>query len=430
MTAQPLLDRPHRVLLGDEAVALAALDAGVTAAYAYPGTPSTEILEFLLRLEGEPGAPHAAWCVNEKTALEQALGVSMAGGRSLVAMKHVGLNVAADPFMNAALVAIRGGLVVAVADDPGMHSSQNEQDSRIYADFAHVPCFDPATLQEAYDMTREAFEVSERFHVPVMVRLVTRLAHSRAVLHPAPSEPPRPLSRRADPAGWVLLPANARRRWHRLLELQDELREHGARSAFNRLTLSGERGGLGVITTGIARNYLEENLEELAHSPSHLHVGAYPWPVDAIRALADHVDEILVLEEGYSFLERHLRGLLPGRLPVRGKESGDLPVDGELTPDLVRAALGLPARPRLELTDFPVPARPPQLCRGCPHQDAFHALRLALEGIEGAVVPSDIGCYTLGLSLRSRRSTPASAWGPPWAWPRERPTLGCARSWR
>lgn len=396
MTAQPLPERRDRVLLGDEAVALAALDAGVAVAYAYPGTPSTEILEFLLRLEGEFGAPHAAWCVNEKTAFEQALGASMAGGRSLVAMKHVGLNVAADPFMNAALVAIRGGLVVAVADDPGMHSSQNEQDSRIYADFAHVPCFDPATQQEAYDMTREAFEVSERFHVPVVVRLVTRLAHGRAGLRPAPGEPPRPLSKEANPTGWVLLPANARRRWRRLLELQEELRGYSEQSAFNRLTLSGQRGGLGVITTGIARNYLEENLEELDGAPSHLHVGVYPWPLDGIRELADHVDEILVLEEGYSFLERHLKGLLPSDLPVRGKESGDLPADGELTPDLVRAALGLPARRHLELSDFPVPGRPPQLCRGCPHQDAFDALRLALEGIEGAVVPSDIGCYTLG----------------------------------
>src|SRR5512141_489424 len=165
------------VLLGDEAVALGAVHAGLAAAYAYPGTPSTEILEYLLTYAREHGGPHAAWCSNEKTAYEEALGVSFAGRRALVAMKHVGLNVAADPFVNSALVAINGGLVLVVADDPGMHSSQNEQDSRFYADFARIICLEPTNQQEAYEMTREAFDLSERFHIPVMIRLVTRLAH-------------------------------------------------------------------------------------------------------------------------------------------------------------------------------------------------------------------------------------------------------------
>ena len=175
----PVLE--ERVLLGDEAVALAALHAGISAAYAYPGTPSTEIFEYLHAHAGEHDV-RADWCANEKTAYEQALGVSMAGRRSLVSMKHVGLNVAADPFINSALVQIGGGLVVAVADDPGMHSSQNEQDSRYLADFARIICLEPADQQEAYDMTREAFDLSERFHIPVMVRLVTRLCHSRALV--------------------------------------------------------------------------------------------------------------------------------------------------------------------------------------------------------------------------------------------------------
>ncbi len=180
----------ERVLLGDEAVAQAALDAGITAAYAYPGTPSTEILEYLVQHEKRHGGPKATWAANEKTAYEQGLGVSMMGRRSLVAMKHVGLNVAADPFVNSALVNIRGGLVVAVADDPGMHSSQNEQDTRILADFARIPCLEPSSQQEAYEMTREAFDLSERFHVPVIIRLVTRLCHSRAAVRVDTGRPP------------------------------------------------------------------------------------------------------------------------------------------------------------------------------------------------------------------------------------------------
>ena len=250
---------PPRVLLGDEAVALAALHAGITAAYAYPGTPSTEILEYILRqTNNEPGSPRAAWCANEKTAYEQALGVSLAGRRSLVAMKHVGLNVAADPFVNSALVAINGGLVAAVADDPGMHSSQNEQDSRVLADFARIICLEPRNQQEAYDMTREAFELSERFDIPVMLRLVTRLAHSRAVVNVGDPLPQRPLSKAEHQADWILLPSNARRRWRDLLARQVAFLAYTESSPHNALSLAGRE--LGVITAGIGRNYFAENL--------------------------------------------------------------------------------------------------------------------------------------------------------------------------
>src|SRR5512140_2690345 len=196
------------VLLGDEAVALGAVHAGMTAAYAYPGTPSTEILEYLLRYEKKHGGPRAAWATNEKTAYEQALGVSFAGRRALTSMKHVGLNVAADPFMNSAIVSVNGGLVVVVADDPGMHSSQNEQDTRYYADFARVICLEPANQQEAYDMTREAFDLSERFQVPVLVRLVTRLAHSRAVVRVREPRAENAIAKASVPESWILLPAN------------------------------------------------------------------------------------------------------------------------------------------------------------------------------------------------------------------------------
>ena len=386
-----------RVLLGDEAVGLAALHAGISAAYAYPGTPSTEILEYILRrgradaYGGEP--PRASWSVNEKTAYEQALGVSLAGRRAIVAMKHVGLNVAADPFVNSALLAVHGGLVVAVADDPGMHSSQNEQDSRVLADFARVICLEPRNQQEAYEMTREAFALSERFGVPVVLRLVTRLAHSRAVVEVGAPEPPKPLEKARASRDWILLPANARRRWRDLLERQTAFRAFAETTPHNVLHLRDRR--LGVITAGIGRNYLEENAPDLPFPPSHLHVGAYPIPQEHVRALAEHVERVLVVEDGYPYVERAVRGVLPAPIEVLGRESGHLPPDGELTPDTVRAALELPVRRSDAHAPLPLPERPPQLCAGCPHLDSFHALQLAKEGLPDGLVASDIGCYTL-----------------------------------
>jgi indolepyruvate ferredoxin oxidoreductase alpha subunit len=388
---------PRRILLGDECVALGAVHAGLTAAYAYPGTPATEILEYLLEHRRRYGSPRAAWCANEKTALEEALGTCFAGRRALVSMKHVGLNVAADPFVNAALVATHGGLVVAVADDPGMHSSQNEQDSRFYADFARVVCLEPSSQQEAYDMTIEAFDLSERFAVPVMVRLVTRLAHSRTAIEVAAEpRPQNPVRKAPRPNSWILLPGNARRQWHDLLGRQREMAAWSESSRWNRLELSADERDLGVLTTGLARNYFEENARELPRRPSHLHIGAYPLPVESIRRLAAHVKRLLVLEEGYPFVERLLRGLLGAPVEILGKLTGEVSPEGELTPDNVRPALGLPARPGLDLGDVPLPGRPPQLCQGCPHGHMYSALKQALDGIEPHIVTSDIGCYTLG----------------------------------
>ena len=384
------------VLLGDEAVALGAIHAGLTAAYAYPGTPSTELLEYLLSYAAVHGSPHAAWCSNEKTAYEEALGVSFASRRALVAMKHVGLNVAADPFINSALVAIKGGLVLVVADDPGMHSSQNEQDSRFYADFARIICLEPANQQEAYEMTLEAFELSERFEIPVMIRLVTRLAHSRSVVHLSGSRLQNSIAGTGDPTSWTLLPANARRRWRLLLERQADFVSYAENCAYNSLKLNETDRTLGIITTGLAKNYFLENLGDLKTLPSHLHIGAYPLPVEKIRRLATHVDRVLVLEEGQPFLERQLRGIVSPPVEIEGKECGILPPDGELTPDIVREALGLRIREGVSLPGLSLPRRPPQLCAGCPHADSFHALKIALEAFPEAVVTSDIGCYTLG----------------------------------
>jgi indolepyruvate ferredoxin oxidoreductase alpha subunit len=386
----------RRVLLGDEAVALGALHGGVTAAYAYPGTPSTEILERLLDEKDAGAELNVSWCANEKTAYEAALGVSMVGRRALVTMKHVGLNVAADPFINSAIVTLGGGLVVVVADDPGMHSSQNEQDTRVLADFAHTLCLEPSSQQEAYNMAREAFGLSERFHLPVVLRLVTRLAHSRARVTLSPPLAPNPLRRAENPADWILLPNNARRLWQGLLDQQPELLAHSDGSPHNPLLISGNDRGLGVITTGIARNYLAENLPDLDFTPSHLHVGSYPIPAARLRRLAAHCERLLVLEEGFPFVERALRGLLPSDTTVAGKLDGTLPRAGELTPDSVRQALDLPRRERRAPLTVRLPIRPPQLCDGCPHRDGYAALAKALATRPDAVVAGDIGCYTLG----------------------------------
>jgi indolepyruvate ferredoxin oxidoreductase alpha subunit len=315
----------------------------------------------------------------------------------MVSMKHVGLNVAADPFMNSALVAIKGGLVVVVADDPGMHSSQNEQDSRYFADFARVICLEPADQQEAYEMTRDAFDLSERFEIPVMIRLVTRLAHSRTVVQTAEPRGERlPAKYSGGDSSWILMPHIARRRWHELLLRQKEILACSEGSRYNTLALSGEREDLGVITTGIARNYYFENVEDIGSKPSHLHIGAFPAPVEKLRRLAAHVKRIVVFEDGYPFLERQLRGILPLPVEIQGRESGHVPADGELNPDIVRRALGLEERKGLEAPGIILAGRPPQFCAGCPHADTLKALKMALSGFAETTVTSDIGCYTLG----------------------------------
>ncbi|MGE3841461.1 MAG: thiamine pyrophosphate-dependent enzyme [Vicinamibacterales bacterium] len=384
----------QRVLLGDEAVALAAIHAGITAAYAYPGTPSTEILE-AIRTEARDTGPPGIWTANEKTAYEAALGVAFMGCRALVAMKHVGLNVAADPFVNSALVTPHGGLVLAVADDPGMHSSQNEQDSRVLADFARIVCLEPASQQEAYDMTREAFDVSEEFRIPVMIRLVTRLAHARGVVSIRPSRAPNTRRKPDHPSNWILLPANARRQWRSLLDRQPDLRAWSHQARWNACDMDSGTA-TGVLTAGVARNYFQENVPDLTSPPRHLHVATYPLSVERVRAFCAGLEHLLVLEDGYPFIERSVRGLLPSGLSVLGRESGAVPADGELTPDVVRAALRLPSRPAMSAVALSLPSRPPQLCAGCPHGDSFRALNAVLTEPTHAVVTSDIGCYTLG----------------------------------
>jgi indolepyruvate ferredoxin oxidoreductase alpha subunit len=413
-------------LLGDEAAALGALHAGISAAYGYPGTPSTEILEYLIaRYEAAAGSadasaqfvPVARWCSNEKTALEAALGVSFAGCRALVTMKHVGLNVAADPFVNGALLDIKGGLVITVADDPGMHSSQNEQDSRFYANFAMVPCLEPRNQQEAYDMIREAFDLSEHFHVPALLRMVTRLSHARAAVRvSAPREQHKP-AKAEDRTRWMLLPAYARRNYSALIEKQVGLTEWSAAHPANKLELGDRDLRLAVISAGLGGNYYEENLADLVRfrgkAPARLHIGTYPLPADLIRRLCEKAEEVLVIEEGQPLIETSLRGILPQSLRISGRlRSGPggrgIPRTGELDPDNVREALGLPPRP--SVLDGPgiseafpnLPGRPPQLCVGCPHADSYETIKKAVTELDGwpehpgTAITSDIGCYSLG----------------------------------
>lgn len=386
----------EKVLLGDEALGQAAIDAGITAAYAYPGTPSTEILEYVMAESKKNGHPHASWCANEKTAYEEALGVSFMGRRTLVTMKHVGLNVAADPFVNSALLDITGGFVLGVADDPGMHSSQNEQDSRYFADFAKIICLEPANQQETYEMTREAYDLSEKYQIPVMIRLVTRLAHSRAAVQTSDPLPEKPLAKCERYGGWMLLPAMARQNFAALVDKQAELLAYTESTPHNVLEINESNTDIGVVTTGIARNYYLENRDEMESRPSHLHISAYPIPVEKVKALAAHVKRIIFIEEGYPYVERYFRGLIGTDIEVSGKVDGSLPVTGELNPDNIRPVLGLPARSGFALDGFELPARPPQFCSGCPHADTFTYIKEVIDELGNASVTSDIGCYALG----------------------------------
>ncbi|MDC7126915.1 MAG: thiamine pyrophosphate-dependent enzyme [Spirochaetales bacterium] len=383
------------VLLGDEALALGAIDAGMSSAYGYPGTPSSEIMEYILEYSSSSKDLFATWSSNEKTAYEEALGASFVGKRVLVTMKHVGLNVAADSFMNSALCDINGGLVIAVADDPGMHSSQGEQDSRYYSAFARIMCFEPRNQQECYEMTREAFDISEKFHIPVMIRLVTRLAHSRAVVVPSEKREANELHKSDNTAGWRLLPALARKNWAKLLEDQTDFEKYTNESEYNPLSINTDFTDFGVITTGLGRNYYDEAKIELPSLPSHLHISAYPAPKDKIQKLAASVKKIVVIEEGCTFIEDYLRGYLEQSIEISGKRNGAISLTGELNPDNIRGALGLPKREGLK-TEMALPGRPPQLCKGCPHADTYAAINSAREEFDNSIVTSDIGCYSLG----------------------------------
>lgn len=382
------------LLLGDEAIAQGAIDAGISGVYAYPGTPSTEITEYIQASKGAKERDvKSKWSANEKTAMETAIGMSYAGKRSLVCMKHVGLNVAADAFVNSAITGANGGLVVLSADDPSMHSSQNEQDSRFYGKFSFIPVMEPSNQQEAYDMTRYAFELSEKFEIPVLLRVTTRLAHSRSGVRTVETKAQNEMHLPSNLRQFVLLPAIARVQYNTLLEKQDGLEKDATESGFNKY-IDGDDKSVGVIACGLAYNYLIENYEDGNVPFPVLKISQYPVPKTMVQKLYDEVDEILVLEEGYPILEELLRGFLNLGKTIKGRLDGTVPRAGELNPNLVAKALGLEISEGFDIPEE-VKARPPRLCDGCSHWDSFGALNEALKDYAPGRVLSDIGCYTL-----------------------------------
>lgn len=390
-----------KLLLGDEAIALGAIHAGLSGVYAYPGTPSTEITEFIQSnaIARERGI-HSRWCTNEKTAMEAALGMSYAGKRALVCMKHVGMNVCADAFINSAITGVGGGLVVLAADDPSMHSSQNEQDSRFYGKFALIPIFEPSNQQEAYDMMSVAFNLSEAIKEPVLLRIVTRLAHSRAGVVVNEPREQNPLQPSTDQ--WVLLPGIAKRKYAALLEKQDEMLLSSNKSQFNISeygTSTEKAKKTGIVACGIGYNYVKEALSHLSAEEQSLYniekVSQYPLPEQRIQMLAKESGRILVVEDGQPVVEQDIKGILGTGYMVTGRLTGALPRTGELTPDSVAASLGVEA-PQVMSPAKNLAARPPQLCQGCGHRDVYGALVKIIEEYPDARVFGDIGCYTLG----------------------------------
>ena len=384
------------LLLGDEAIAQGAIDAGLSGVYAYPGTPSTEVTEYIQLHEAKRTTTEpifCRWATNEKTAMEGALGMSYMGKRALVCMKHVGMNVCADAFMNAAITGVNGGLVVLAADDPSMHSSQNEQDSRFYAKFAMIPCFEPSNQQEAYEMTRHAFALSEELRTPVLLRVTTRMAHSRAVVETT-DELPRQnkLSLPENVQHFILLPAFAKKNYAELVAAQPVFTAKSEESPYNTYT-RGNNPKRAIVATGIAYNYLMEQGEP---DCTVLKIAQYPLPVRLIEQMvADGAEEVLVMEEGQPVVEELLRGMVPSTVAVKGRLTGDLPRMGELTPDAVRKALGLEPLPVREADNLVV-SRPPALCQGCGHRDMYAALNEVAREYPSPRIFGDIGCYTLG----------------------------------
>ena len=382
------------LLLGDEAIAQGAVDAGLSGVFAYPGTPSTEITEYI-QASNEAKEKHiiSQWSSNEKTAMETAIGMSYAGKKALVCMKHVGLNVAADAFINSAITGAHGGLVVVSADDPSMHSSQNEQDSRFYGKFAQIPILEPSNQQEAYDMTRYAFELSERLATPVLFRITTRLSHSRSGVQRREVLPQRELSLPSDLKQFILLPSIARKRYNTLLGKQVVFQEDSEKSGYNKL-FDGKDKNMGIVACGITYNYLLENYQGREIPYPVLKIGQYPVSRKLIRELHDEVDSVLVLEEGYPILEELIRGILDEGKQIKGRMDGTLPRAGELNPNIVGKALGMKIPEGYAIPEV-LKGRPPLLCDGCSHWDSFNALNEAMKDYSPGRVLSDIGCYTL-----------------------------------
>lgn len=372
-----MASQTRHLLSGNESIAKGAYDAGATVGTGYPGTPSTETLEAFAGFDGV----YAEWSVNEKVALEVALGASCAGARTLTTMKHVGVNVAADPLFTAAYTGVGGGMVILAADDPGMHSSQNEQDSHYYGLAAHIPVLDPADSQEAYSFTRRAYEISEEFDVPVMIRSTVRISHSRTpVAFDGKTDFEKP-SYEKRPEKWVMMPLYAKGRRVEQLSRIDDLKRFSDESELNRVELRDK--SVGIVCSGAVYQYVREALPEA----STLKLGVtYPLPEGKLREFRDEVQDLYVIEEASDYLKDGVLSLgidvLDTPFPIKKA--------GELSQGAIREAFGIEPPSHDEAVQD-IPARPPALCAGCPHRVVFKELsRLR------AIVTGDIGCYTLG----------------------------------
>lgn len=380
-------------LLGNEAIARGCLESPVDFVSGYPGTPSSEVIDILRELPERDF--YVEWSVNEKVALENALAASWCGLRALCTMKHVGLNVAADPLMTSAYTGVTGGLVIMSADDPFAHSSQNEQDSRCYALFSRVPCLDPSTIQEAHDMVRDAFSLSEEFALPVIFRPTTRICHSKGdtvVGDPVPGG--RKGEFHKNPQQYVVIPAHTRLLHRKLNQKQPKIKKALVEKGYNRATV---RGKVAVVASGIASAYVQEVIPA---DVSFMQVGAYPIDEEWLSEFVRVHERVLVVEELHPVVEEAVRQVA-GCVAVHGKKDGMVPYEGELSTvmvaDIMQACGITPTRTFLPATPAAgIPPRPPILCAGCMHRPVFYAIRKVFKD---GIFPSDIGCYTLGLQL-------------------------------
>ncbi len=374
-------EKRRELLLGDDAIGRGAIEAGISFATSYPGTPATQILEYLARnLEGK-----AEWAINEKVALETAMGVSYTGRRVLCSMKHVGLNVAADPLMTAAYLGVKGGLVLPVSDDPGAFSSQNEQDTRYYVNFAMIPCLEPCDGQEAKEMIIRAFDLSEEMELPVIVRVVTRICHASTVVELGDIRPQNPVTIQKNPARMLAVPSNVLRCHKMLNEKQEKLRKWSEDSKLNKVFKKKQKKG--IIACGLGYTYAKEYEKEFAI----LKISAYPFYEKTISEFVNGLDEVWVLEEGYPFVEEIVRR---HHSNVKGKISGEICAEGELGPDVMAGHVKGWDKPEQPVSASPLPPRPPVMCQGCSHRDFYKSLLAA----KPAFTAGDIGCYTLGAS--------------------------------
>ena len=366
-----------KLLSGNQAIALGAYESGVSVAAAYPGTPSTEILETIAEKYPEI---YAEWSPNEKVAFEVGMGCSFAGGRAIVAMKHVGVNVAADPLFTLSYTGIKGGFVLVSADDPGMHSSQNEQDNRHYARFAKIPLLEPSDSQEAKDFIRYAFTISEQFDTPVMVRTTTRVAHSESLVEIGEREQlDRPSGFVRDVRKYVMIPAHAQQR-HRIVEERlENLKRYSEQTPVQVMEINDSE--LGIITSGISYQYCKEVMPDASIFKLGM---TNPIPQNLIREFASKVEKLYVVEELDPYLENQIREL--------GLEVQGIGVRmGELSPDILSGLFLNEKKPNI-LPDLQLPGRPPSMCAGCPHRSVFYMLKK-----KKLTVTGDIGCYTLSV---------------------------------